>query len=137
MEKHFHLNDLEFEDQFKNGTLDPELFSHEAHIRLAWIHINNYGLEKGIENVDAQLLKYATGLGVGDKYNKTVTIAAVRAVYHFYLKSRSNNFEDFITEFPRLRDNFKDLLDSHYGFNIFTSPDAKKKYIDPDLLPFD
>ena len=137
MEKHFHLNDLEFEDQFKNGTLDPKLFTHEAHIRLAWIHIKNYGLEQGIENVDVQLLKYATDLGAGDKYNKTVTVASVKAVYHFYLKSNSNNFKDFITEFPRLRDNFKDLLDSHYGFNIFTSQAAKKKYIDPDLLPFD
>lgn len=137
MEKHIQLTDLEFEKQFENRTLDPTLFSHEAHIRLAWIHINKYGIDKAIENVDSQLLKYATGLGFGDKYNKTVTIAAVKAVYHFYLKSKSDNFKDFIVEYPGLKDNFKDLLDSHYGFDIFRSQAAKKEFIDPDLLPFD
>jgi hypothetical protein len=137
MENHFQLNDLQFESQFENGTFDPKLFSHEAHIRLAWIHIKNYGIEKAIENVDGQLLKYATSLGAGDKYNKTVTVAAVRAVYHFFLKSKSENFKDFIVEFPRLKNNFKELLDSHYGFDIFKLQTAKKEYLDPDLLPFD
>jgi hypothetical protein len=42
-ELHFSLTDIEFENQFENGTLKPELFSHEAHVRLAWIHIKKYG----------------------------------------------------------------------------------------------
>ena len=137
MQDHYKLNDVEFVRQFKNGSLDPKLFSHEAHIRLAWIHINNYGIDIAIENIDEQLLKYTTSLGAKDKYNKTVTVAAVRAVYHFFLKSKSDNFKNFILEFPRLRDNFKDLLDSHYGFDIFKSEVAKKEYLEPDLLPFD
>ena len=137
MENHFQLTDSEFANRFENGSLNPKLFSHEAHIRLAWIHIKNYGLDKAIENVDSQLINYTTGLGAGDKYHKTVTVAAVRSVYHFFLKSESDNFKDFIVEFPRLRDNFKDLLDSHYGFDIFKSEAANKEYFDPDLLPFD
>jgi hypothetical protein len=38
MEKHLELTDLEFEANFKNCSLNPDIFSHEAHLRLAWIH---------------------------------------------------------------------------------------------------
>mgnify|MGYP000226997985 FL=1 len=46
MNSHYKLNDLEFVNQFQKTTLDPKLFTHEAHLRLAWIYINNEGLIK-------------------------------------------------------------------------------------------
>lgn len=137
MEKHFNLTDSEFEKQFENCELDPSEFSHEAHLRLAWIHINKYGIEKAIHNVQAQLLNFVKHAGAEGKYNKTLTIAALKAVYHFMLKSKSENFNDFIAEFPRLKTNFKDLINSHYGIDVFNSEKAKKKFLEPDLLPFD
>jgi len=137
MEKHFDLTDPEFEKQFADGSLDPTLFSHEAHLRLAWIHITGYGIEAAIENICSQIQTFATSHGDKDKFNVTVTVAAVRAVYHFVLKSESENFRNFILEFPRLKNTFKKLLDSHYSLDIFKSEVAKKEYLQPDLLPFD
>lgn len=137
MEKHFALNDNEFENQFSTCSLDPIIFSHEAHLRLAWIHIHKYGIDQAIENITAQLKDFVESLGVGDKYNKTVTISAIRAVYHFMLKSATNDFQSFITENPRLKTNFKDLLSHHYKTDIFKSAQAKKEYLEPELLPFD
>ena len=136
MQNHLELVDNEFEAQFSNCTLDASLFNHEAHIRLAWIHITKYGVDQAISNVDAQLIKYVTSLGARDKYNKTVTIAAVKAVYHFIQKSESNSFKDFIKEFPRLKTNFKDLLSQHYSIDIFNSDTAKASFLEPNLLPF-
>ncbi len=52
MEEHFYLTDIQFERQFANCSLNPELFSHEAHLRLAWLHISKYGL-KVIMNIDS------------------------------------------------------------------------------------
>lgn len=137
MEKHFTLDDLTFEQQFADCTLDPTLFSHEAHLRLAWIHIRKYGIDQAIENICPQIKNYAASLGAHDKYNETVTIAAIRAVYHFMLRSQTANFQDFITENPRLKTSFKQLLYSHYRTDIFTSERAKKEYLEPELLPFD
>jgi len=137
MEKHFQLSDSEFEQQFINCKLDPSDFTHEAHLRLAWININRYGIEKAEKNVDAQLKAFAEFLGVKNKYNKTLTIAALKAVNHFYMKSRTDNFKDFINEFPRLKTNFKDLMACHYGFDIYNSDIAKKEFLAPDLLSFD
>ena len=137
MNEQYQLTDLEFSNAFKNATLDPKLFNHEAHLRLAWIYIDRDGIEEAITQVCSQITNYATSLGAANKYNETVTIAAVRAVYHFYLKSKSDNFRDFIEEFPRLKNNFKDLLAQHYGIDIFNSEVAKCSFLEPDLLPFD
>lgn len=133
---HYQLSDTEFEKQFEACKLDPTLFSHEAHLRLAWIHINNYGIQKAKENIQEQLKSFVTHLGAIDKYHKTLTIIAVQAVCHFMQKSDTNNFKDFIKEFPQLQNDFKSLIDSHYSFDIFSFNEAKSKFIAPDLKPF-
>lgn len=134
---HFNLTDDEFETAFRDCTLDPKLFTHEAHLRLAWIHIEKYGIQKAVDNICHQILDYVTHLNATDKYNKTLTVAAIKAVRHFADKSASDHFSDFILEFPRLQYNFKTLIAKHYGFDIFNSEAAKKEYIAPDLLPFE
>ena len=137
MGNHLSLSDLEFEFQFQNCELDPLDFTHEAHLRLAWINIQRYGIDRAVTNIQDQLKRFVKHAGVKDKYNTTLTIAATKAVYHFMLKSESDNFRDFILEFPQLKNNFKELMACHYGFDIYNSEKAKKGFLEPDLLPFD
>lgn len=137
MENHFDLSDREFESQFAKGMFDPKLFSHEAHLRLAWIHVTNYGETIAIQNVSNQLKQFVTIVGARDKYNHTLTVAAVKSVRHFVRKSKSITFQDFINEFPRLKYNFKELMAVHYGVDIYHSSDAKVVFMEPDLAPFD
>lgn len=137
MEKHRLLNDIEFEEQFATASLDPTLFSHEAHLRLAWIHIHKYGLEQACENICTQIQQFDLLHGGGKQFNKTVTVAAVKIVFHFIQKSKFKLFTNFIQAFPRLKNNFMDLLNCHYGFNVFSLEKAKKEFLEPDLLPFD
>ena len=137
MENHFSLSDEDFARQFASLELNPALFSHEAHLRLAWIHVTQHGVDQAIANVTSQIKAFATHHGDGGKYHTTVTVAAVRAVYHFVLKSGSDSFQDFISEFPQLKEEFKRLLDSHYSINIFKSTEARQQYLEPDLAPFD
>ena len=136
MEQHFILSDIEFEEQFENALLEPTIFTHEAHLRLAWIHILKYSETKAIENITEQLQNYVRHLGVADKYNETLTVAAIKAVKHFMQKQSLETFYDFIKTYPRLKTNFKDIIEQHYGFDIFNSTNAKEKYLEPDLLEF-
>lgn len=137
MEKHFDLTNVEFEKQFENCRLDPMLFSHEAHIRLAWVHIKKYGSVQAEENIQSQLKRFVEFVGATDKYSTTLTIVAIKAVSHFIVRSKSNNFKDFIAEFPQLKNDFKTLIESHYSFDIFNFQNAKREYLKPDLIPFD
>lgn len=136
MENHYSLTDSEFQQQFAAATLDPAVFTHEAHLRLAWIHLRTYGLEKGIENVTGQLKNYTRVVGAADKYNETVTIAAIYAVNHFMIRSGQADFSSFIAENSRLKTNFKDLISTHYRTDIFKSEQAKSFFLEPELLPF-
>ena len=136
MEPHFTLTDVSFEQQFETSTLNPDIFSHEAHLRLAYIHIKKYGINTALINIPQQLKAYVTAIGAEAKYNHTLTIAAIHAVAHFIKKSSSHNFQDFIVEFPQLKTQFKQLIRTHYSVDIFNAADAKYSIMEPDLAPF-
>lgn len=136
MEPHFNLTDHTFEEMFFDASLEPSLFTHEAHLRLAWIHISKYGEEKAIQNITTQIQNYVRQLGVEDKYNETLTVAAIKIVHHFKQKKPMDSFKVFISTYPVLKTHFKDLLAQHYGFDIYTSDAAKAGYLEPDLLAF-
>ena len=133
---HWQYTDDEFEAIFASYRLKPGMFLHEAHLRLAYIHIMKYGPEQAEQHMCDQIKEFAESLGVYDKFNKTVTIASVKAMNHFMRKAKTDHFKDFIQEFPRLLTNFREILSQHYGFNVFADEQAKKEFIEPDLLPF-
>jgi hypothetical protein len=137
MEKHFALSDIEFENSFADYSLDVTFFTHEAHLRLAWIHLQKYGVDKAIENITTQLKTFVLHAGSADKFNMTLTVAAIKMVYHFMQKSKASDFPNFIATNPRLKSHFRELVYAHYSTNIFTSPQAKQEYLEPELLPFD
>ena len=134
---HSELSDYDFRTQFEECTLNPTVFCHEAHLRLAWIHINKYGLEQAKENIQIQLQSFVEHVGAKDKYHKTLTIVAIQMVNYFKDRSKSNTFDEFIKEFPQLKDNFRELIENHYSFDIFNSVIAKKEYLEPDVLFFE
>lgn len=136
MKNHYDISDTEFEVAFGHCTVPPDVFNHEAHLRLAWIHISKYGVARAEMNIQEQLEAYVDYVGGKDKYNITLTIAAVRVVNHFIRRSTSHTFGDFIAEFPELKFDFKRLIGSHYSFDVFNSQKAKIEYLEPDLLPF-
>lgn len=136
MEAHHQLSDAEFEQQFANCQLDPSLFSHEAHLRLAWIHIRAYGPQKAEENIQKQLQQFVAALGATGKYHTTLTVAAVRIVAHFMHKAQVDTFAQLIQQHPRLKSDLKGLIEQHYSFDIFNSATAKAAFVEPDLAAF-
>ena len=102
MESHAELSNTEFLNQFEECTLAPTLFSHEAHLRLAWLLIDQYGAEEAEERIQKLLKAYVHALGAQDKYNTTLTVAAVKAVNHFVNREKHQYFQAFINAFPPL-----------------------------------
>jgi len=136
LEKHRILSDTEFEEQFRLCRIDPSLFTHEAHLRLAWIHINNYGVTTAKKNIEHQIRKFVKHVGAEDKYHQTITIASIEAVYHFMKRSTAKDFETFIEQNSELKTDFKNLISSHYSQNIFNSQKARIEYVEPNIQPF-
>ena len=137
MKKLNEQTDSEFESNIELCNISSSDFDHNAHIRLAWISINKYGVDNALQRVPLHIQKLVRKFNAYDKYHATLTIAAIKAVYHFIQKSNSIKFNDFLDEFPRLTDNFKALIFTHYSKKRLFHPKAKNEYLSPDLLPFD
>ncbi|NNC70422.1 MAG: hypothetical protein HKN90_06335, partial [Flavobacteriaceae bacterium] len=75
-EKHHLLTNDEFEEKFESCTLPAPYFTHEAHLRLAYIHIKKHGVKQAIKNVSRQIINFDTKYGDGTKFNKRLTIAS-------------------------------------------------------------
>lgn len=133
---HTTLTDQEFEKRFADCSFPVEDFSHEAHLRLAWIHIRKYGAERAVEHIQEQLKQFVAHAGAEDKYHVTLTIAAVRAVHRFMQKSDPGSFDGFIAEHPELKTRFRELINSHYSMDIFTSDEARIRFVEPDVQSF-
>ncbi|MFK5981294.1 MAG: hypothetical protein QM499_00145 [Flavobacteriaceae bacterium] len=110
MQKHLSLSDSEFEKQFRECTFNPSYFNHEAHIRLAWIHIKKYGSAQACKNTCEQIKKFYIVFDKDKKFNTEITIASIMIVKQFIKKSNSDTFPEFIKEFPRLNSNFLELI---------------------------
>ena len=67
MEKHYRFSDEVYEEKFKAGKFPPLYFSHEAHLRLAYIHLAKYGLEQSIENMCSQIYDFAIKIWRNDE----------------------------------------------------------------------
>lgn len=137
MEAHRKLSDSEFEMHFKQCEMSPAEFTHEAHLRLAWIHIDRYGIQLALRNIPVQLRNFVEAAGAQDKYNETLSVAGVKTMFHFMRKARNPNFNGLLQEFPRLKNNFKELIAAHYSFDNFNNQNAKEFFIEPDLLAYD
>lgn len=135
-EIHWTLTDEALDLQLRTGILAPETFTHEAHLRLAWIHIRQYGLAAAITEIPIQIQRFAKSVEEPHKFHLTLTIAAIKVVAHFMSQSQGSDFLILLQEFPRLKTAFRELLQAHYSFDIFESDRARKEYQAPDLTPF-
>lgn len=125
-----------FIQAFESGDFPPERFNHKAHIKLAWMYLDQFSEEIAIDKTCRAIQNFDRLHGDGTKYHVTLTVAAVKMVHHFKQKSNASIFEEFITEFPKLNTSFRQLLYQHYGKNVVEDPLAKTTYLEPDLLPF-
>lgn len=133
---HRKLSDDAYEKAFADKTLRPGWFTHEAHLRLAYIHILKYGYEGALANMRAQIKAFAENLGIYDKYHDTVTIIAVVMTAEAMENAQENDFINFIEGSGRYLLNFKALLNNHYSYNLFKDLKSRKEWVAPDLKPF-
>ena len=135
MKDHFDLTDDEFFDQMETGILRKKYFSHSAHLRLAWIHIEKFGPKAAEDTIATQIKNYVTRIGMGDKFNLSLTIACVRILQHYIDLSRAKSFMDLINRYPELQNDFRSVLAQYYSDIVFSEA-AKHKFIEPDRQPF-
>jgi hypothetical protein len=120
------LDDSEFVTRLLTCTFPPNLFTHKAHLRLAWAYLQNNPVPDAVNHVCKNLFRYVIHLGAADKYHTTLTVASVNLIAHFQRKKTANTFEEFVAKYPQLLTSFKQILETYYSKGLLNSEAAKK-----------
>lgn len=134
MTKQINLTDEQLLEKIEDCSLDTTYFTHETLLRLSWILINKYGLNTAIEKNREIKENYYINALKSDKFNITLTKAYTEILHHFMEKTSTNNFDKLLREFPRLKYNFKNLVKTHYGYNILKEHRKEEPQVNKPIL---
>lgn len=129
-------DDKAFLEQVAQGTLPVTLFTHKAHIRLAWLLLRENSPEVAIAKAAAGIQALVRENNITGKFHMTITGAAVEIVWSFQKNSDASEFDHFLKENPKLLTHFKDLLSQHYSEKLLKSEKATRCFLEPDLREF-
>jgi hypothetical protein len=127
------MPDEDFLSVFERGGFPGNAFPHRAHLRMAWLYVTMLGPDEAIEKAAAGIRNLAAHSGLPTLYHDTITRAWVYAVAAAIGHSSSTTFDGFIEAHPRLLD--KHLLLEHYTAGVLTSPEARARWVAPDVRP--
>jgi hypothetical protein len=124
------LSDEDFIERYETCVLTA--FTHEDHLRMAFTYAREDGTGAAVGGA-RKIENLADRLGAPGKYHDTLTVAWARLVAHLALRSRSSSFEEFLGDHPQLRN--RQLMGAHYSRGLLFSPEARARFVEPDLAP--
>lgn len=127
------LNDDEFLAAFERTGLAGYAFPHRAHLRLAWLSVRRFGVDRAVERVPAGIRSLAEQHGQPTHYHDTLTRAWVYAVAAADADRPRSTFDEFLDAYPQLLD--KHYLLRHYSAQRLSSAEARAHWLSPDLRP--
>ncbi len=127
-------DDRKFRAAFETCAVTPDEFTHEAHVRLAYVYLTECDVDSAVVRMRDALLNFIERNGIPrSKFHETITRAWVLAVRHFMDQSTSTSFADFIAKNGALLDS--KIMLTHYSASVLFSPDARASFVAPDLDP--
>ena len=124
---------------FESAELNPEDFTHEQHIRMAWLLLREADLLEAITRYREALKKITRKFGAETKYHETITwfflvtiaermetIASIHSK-ECWISFRTANWELF--------EGNPSWLERNYSGERLTSELARRQFVLPDRLP--
>ena len=127
------MNDQEFLRAFLAGWPADQRFGHREHLRIAWLVIDRHGPEMAAEIVGDRLRKMAIAQGMAPLYNETMTRFWIRLLAHVREATGAKSVDEAIEKKPFLLD--KNLAQRHWTRTSMFGPDARARWVEPDLRP--
>lgn len=126
--------DLEFLQRIECCTLPEYDWTHEAHIRIAWICLSLHEFENGLERIRKGILRYNTRvLKQRHKYHETVTVAF--AILVASQMTADEPWADFVARAADLTSSDNPVLLKYYSEQQLLSTAARMRFIAPDRAP--
>lgn len=135
------VDDREFLWQFEARTLPFAEWTHRAHVKVAFLYLRDYSFDEALARVRAGIKAYNAANrvpeGPASGYNETATVAFVTLVA-VTMRAYGGTFptptaDAFCDAHPQLM--------TRHALRLFYSParpmhpDAKTRFVEPDLAP--
>lgn len=124
--------DKDFLAQFETCALLESEWTHAAHVRVAWICLNQSTPDMALERIRTGILRYNTDvLNRRHKYHETVTVAFSRIVA---ARMRENEpWAEFARRIDDMLDTAQPLLLRYYSEDRLFSDEARTQFVEADL----
>ena len=119
---------------FEASEIDPDRFSHAAHIFIGWSYLQETELIEGIQRYSIALRRLTRKLGVPGKYHETVTWFFMLLIAERRRQQGVTSWSQFRSENPDLFDDAKGLLGRYYSTLCLDSPMAREQFVLPDRV---
>jgi len=135
------MSDDQFLEQFENRTLPFDQWTHRAHVRVAFLYLRANSFEAALSKMRQGIKAYNAANNVPESptsgYNETTTvaflhlIAATIAAYGSEFPTTTS--DSFCDTHPQLMT--RSALRFFYSPQRRMHPEAKTRFIEPDLAP--
>ena len=126
MEPHTYWNP-DLIEQLESGSLDSKHLTHETLLNLSWDVLNHSkSTDEAIAKQKELLKNYRSNL-TSDRSNDLLVQGYIEILNYFKDLSSAKTLEKLLREFPRIKFSFKNLLKTHYGYNILKEEPSEKK----------
>jgi hypothetical protein len=129
------MDDAELMGRFTGRTLTHAEWTHEAHLRIAWMFVRDQPLDEAHCLFRIALIKLNDAHGVPESptrgYHETITRAWLAVVGAAARRDRAADSREFLGQHPELLR--KDCLARHYTAARLMSVEARARFVDPDL----
>jgi hypothetical protein len=132
------MDDETFLMQFESGTFPFEQWRHDAHIKVAYLYLQQHPLATAMDKIRAGIKAYNAANKVPEGpdrgYHETTTMAWLRLVHVTLCEYGPRETAGaFYEQNPQLSQ--KKVLRLFYSRELFMSPRAKAEFVEPDLAP--
>jgi hypothetical protein len=126
------MTDEAFARAFEEGAVTPAQFDHVAHVRVAWIYLQESASpDDALSRMRDAIRRFAASAGVPQKYHETITVLWMRLLAEARHAGASGELAEVLRAHPALAD--KDLPLTYYSRERLFSEEARAEWVEPDL----
>ncbi|MBS0195801.1 MAG: hypothetical protein JSR77_03500 [Planctomycetes bacterium] len=134
---HTPLTDSEFLDRFDSARLPGPDWTHEAHVRAAWLYLRQHQLDEAHILIRVRIIRLNAFHNLNETpqhgYHDTLTRVMLMLVRHAMAGDPSADSLTFARRHAAAIG--KEAVLRHYSRDLVNSAAARARFIEPDLAP--
>ena len=128
------LSDAELLRQFEDTSLPTSFFSHQQHVRVAWLFVRRHGMPGAMTSFSDALRRFANAKGAHNLFHVTITWAYLLIIHERQETCRAMTWDSFAADNADLLAWKPSLLDRFYTAETLWSERARRSFVMPDRL---